>query len=163
MQQMEKKTPKQSILRETHPTYMGNQSTLNATSATWSNNSKIDLNWAERQTWKSNHLMQMQRGARGFSFVAVQQGPDEIPAVSQSCGQMFTTIMKVFIKLSDDYLVTCPELLYGAHCPVYRNETGFDHVLYIYISLACTDFRRPSVYGTLTHQVCVRRLAVITR
>lgn len=36
--------------------------------------------------------MQMQRGARGFSFVAVQQGPDEIPAVSQSCEQMFTTL-----------------------------------------------------------------------
>lgn len=36
--------------------------------------------------------MQMQRGARGFSFVAVQQGPDEIPAVSQSCEQMFTTM-----------------------------------------------------------------------
>lgn len=36
--------------------------------------------------------MEMQRGARGFSFVGVQQGPDEIPAVSQSCEQMFTTM-----------------------------------------------------------------------
>lgn len=71
--------------------------------------------------------MQMQRGARGFSFVAVQQGPDEIPAVSQSCEQMFTTmqnyegIHKILKFIKDDYLMTCHRV--GQSAKLFRRRS----------------------------------------